>query len=341
VGASWQRIGADVRVEGTLTDQQLSALRSSPGVSAMSAQLVIPNAHVSSGVASALITLVGVDADFEEVLAQRPPSSRIVGAERISALTAKVKEDEPLPVLATPRLARQLGTDPVNLVVDGLNRGEVDAVVVGTLDAGADGFETAPFIYIDRQSLIDRVGLEAHVNTVFIDGPGAKAAAAHLDGDVFSRASWLADRHQRALVAGVRDLMLASTGSVALLALIALIASVLASSRRRGRTLALLRTLGLNRRLGWWLALSELGPVVLASVVVGGIAGVLAVLVLAPSFGLESLTGGIAAPDLSLSPVVLLAVAAAAVVVASLATLVEVVVHRRDKLSSVLRVGEQ
>jgi putative ABC transport system permease protein len=158
---------------------------------------------------------------------------------------------------------------------------------------------------------------------------------------VYSRASWLADRHDRALVAGVRDLMIASTGSVALLALIALIASVLASSRRRGRTLALLRTLGMNRRLGWWLALSELGPVVLASVLGGSVAGVLAVVVLVPSFGLESLTGGIGSPDLSLSPAVLVAVAAAAVVVAGLATLVEVAVHRRDKLSSVLRVGEQ
>jgi len=124
------------------------------------------------------------------------------------------------------------------------------------------------------------------------------------------------------------------------LALIGLIASVLSGARTRRRALSLLRTLGMSPRLGWWLALSELAPVVLAALVGGVAAGVAIILTLGPSFGLETLAGGADPPPLVIAPWVIAGVVAGAIVLALVAMLVEVVAHRRDRLSDVLRVGE-
>ena len=102
----------------------------------------------------------------------------------------------------------------------------------------------------------------------------------------------------------------------------------------------MLRTLGMSSRFGWWLALAELAPLVLAAVVGGIAAGLAVVLVLAPSLGLDVLAGGISVPPASFSPLVILGLAGAALLLLGLGTLADVLVHRRDRLSEVLRVGE-
>jgi len=134
--------------------------------------------------------------------------------------------------------------------------------------------------------------------------------------------------------------MILATVAIALFALVALVASVLTGTRDRARSLALLRTLGLRARLGWWLVFAEVGPVVLASLVGGIAAGIAIVTVLGPVLGLGSLAGGVGQPAPSLSPVVILGGAVAALSLLALATLVEYLAHRRDRLGDVLRVGD-
>lgn len=341
VDASWQRTGADARVEAPLTAAEVTAVAASPGVLAASGMLALPETPASAGAQTALVTVLAVDPSFDDVLRGLPPQSGIGGDHDISALVAPVADGDPLPVLVDSRLARQWSGDlTLTVAGEGTGRDAVEVRIVGSIDSSADGYDAGPFIYIDREALGGRVDLTDDANVLLVIGPGAESAVATLDGDVFRRTQWLADQQSQALVSGVRTVMLSATGAVAVLALIGLVANVLAGSRGRRRSLSLLRTLGMGPRLGWWLALSELAPMVIAALAGGVAAGVGVIVVMAPSFGLETLAGGVQPPALTIAPWVLGAVVAGALVLGLVALLVEVVVHRRDRLSDVLRVGE-
>ena len=340
IDASWQRTGAEVRVDGPLSKAQIAAVEASPGVEAAAGVLAIHEAQLSLGTISALVTLLAVEPDYQAVLEALPSVRETGGDTQIGALFAEGSDDAPLPILIDSRLSRQLGDGDVTLTVGGETREQVEAYIAGVFDGPAGGYDRGPFIYIDRTALVSRVGFSVDANSLLVMGPGALAATAELDGTAVSRTQWLDDHQRQALVAGVNVVMLVSTGAVALLALIGLVASVLAGSRSRRRSLSLLRTLGMSSRLGWWLALSELAPIVLAALVGGIAAGVGIILVLGPSFGLETLAGGVQPPILAISPWVIAAVAAGAIVLSLVAMLAEVVTHRRDRLSDVLRVGE-
>jgi putative ABC transport system permease protein len=339
VHASWQRTGADVRVDGPITESQVAAVAAADGVTAATGLLTVRQTRVAVGAETALVTLLAIDPSAQDVLAELPPESLAVGGDDLSVLFEPVSEADPVPILVDESLARKL-QDVVTLTVAGETRETLDARVVGTFDAGVDGYDRGPYVYISRAALISHIDFSVELNRLLATGDGAEVAAQQLDGTVFTRTQWLKDRQQQALVSGVNTVMLASTAAVGLLALIGLVASVLAGSRARRRSLSLLRTLGLSSRFGWWLALSELAPLVIAAVIGGVVAGVGVVLVLAPSFGLESLAGGVSPPALSIAPWVILGVAGAAIVLALVAMVVEVLAHRRDRLSEVLRVGE-
>jgi putative ABC transport system permease protein len=183
---------------------------------------------------------------------------------------------------------------------------------------------------------------EFEPDSILVMGAGTDAAVAALpdEDEVLTRSTWLAERRDLALIAGVESAMLFAVVAVGLLSIVALVATVVAGARARGRALSLLRTLGMSPRLGWWLALAELAPLVLAAVIGGIVAGITVVLALAPSIGLDVLAGGTQVPDASFSPTVFIGLAGAALLLLLLGTLADVLVHRRDKLSEVLRVGE-
>ena len=330
--ASWQRTGADVRVEGPVTTDEVAAVSAAPGVTAASGVLTVHESKVAVGAESALVTIVAVDPSFGEVLDRLPGDVD----HDVSALFA---DSDPVPILIDESLARRLDGD-VTLTIAGETREAVDARVVGTFDSGADGYDNGPFIYISREALTHQIAFTVETNEMLVMGPGAEQAVAQLGSTVFSRVEWLADRQHQALVSGVNTVMLVSTGAVAVLALIGLIASVLSGARTRRRALSLLRTLGMNARLGWWLALSELAPLVLAALIGGVAAGVTIIVTLGPSFGLETLAGGLQPPPLVIAPWVIAGVVVGVALLALVAMLAEVVAHRRDRLSDVLRVGE-
>src|SRR5690606_17243716 len=99
----------------------------------------------------------------------------------------------------------------------------------------------------------------------------------------------------------------------------ALVATVLAWAPSRGVVLSMLRTLGLRSGYGWWLALSELVPVVLAALAGGVLAGTAILVLLGPALGLVTLAGGVGDPPLVIDLLFVLAVAGAAVVLLGIA----------------------
>ena len=337
VAASWQRIGADVRVEAPVTPSQVAHIAGESGVTAAGSALVKTGMQMELGTTTGFATMLAIDHRFPDAAGNQPGASDSASLRRLARDTSPTA---PLPVVVDTSLAQDLVTGNIALYY-GLKK--LPLRVVGTTKLTPTGYLGGPFIYVDLASLSERMSESLTARTLLIVGPAAGHAAAGLGvprADVHSRAAWLDQRRSLPLVAGVTNTMMLSTAAVALLAMIGLIATVLAGARERGHSLSLLRTLGMRARLGWWLALAELAPVVIAALLGGVVAGVGMVLVLAPSMGLDELAGGLSAPPPTVSPAVFLWLVGAAVVLLGCAVLAEVIAHRRDRLSEVLRVGE-
>lgn len=338
--ASWSSVGADARVTGKVSDADVERVAALPGVTAAGSFHVIPEVGVTGGPATNFVTLVAVGDGYPGVVGalDRTPAAGHPGdADRLGSL-ATAADVERMTVVVDPELADRLGDlKEFVITIGGTNLRVQVAGVVATVP----GYLHGAVMYADRASLADRLGAPIDADTTLIVGPGAAAAAAAVKGGtVLTRSQWIHDQQHEALVAGVHRVMLVSTGSVAVFAVIALAAGVLAGTRNRARSLALLRTLGMRSRLGWWLAAAETAPVVVAALVGGILSGVGIVLLLGPSLGLAALAGGSDTPTPSLSPPVGLAVVGAAVALLLIAVAVEVAAHWRDRLSEVLRVGE-
>ena len=143
-----------------------------------------------------------------------------------------------------------------------------------------------------------------------------------------------------ALIGGVEFAMVLAVLAVAILAAVGLLVTVLRGVRERGRALSMLRTQGMGAGWGWWLAISELAPVVLAAVIGGASAGILIVFLLGESLGLEVLSGGITTPPIDVNWYFMAAVGIGVLILLFAAVAVEVTTHRREQLSDVLRYGE-
>ena len=330
VDASWQRVGADARVDARTSPADAEALAEQPGVDAAASLYVRDATELTSGAERTIATMLAVDASYARVAALLP------GAADSAPLASLASPDGPLPVLLDATVADRIEPDALTLRI---GTQAVDVTVVGTYDDVPDGWIDGPFFFVDYDSLLARLDDSVAATNLLVVGSGAANAVEGVEGAV-TRSSWIEQRRDLALIAGVDQLMAVSTGAIALFALVALIASVVAGSRARARSLALLRTLGLRTRLGWWLVLAELGPVVAAALIGGALAAGVVSLVLGPVLGLSALAGSTSTPASSLSPVVFAAGAAAALILLALATLVEYLAHRRDRLGDVLRVGD-
>jgi putative ABC transport system permease protein len=253
-----------------------------------------------------------------------------------------------LPVVVNAQLASHLVTNDVAMYFESKT---IEMRIIGVTDVKPSGYEQGPFFYVDLHSLAQRLALLGasnpdltEPNTVLITGSGATHAAASLGvakTDIESRADWLRDRrNHEALVGGTQQTMLLATIAVALLAVIALVTTALAGARDRGSSLSLLRTLGMRAGLGWWLALAELLPVVIASLIGGIGAGIGMVILLEPSLGLRVLAGGESEPPTAISPGLIIGLVVAAIALMVVAIVAETLAYRRDQLSEVLRVGE-
>src|SRR5690606_5766879 len=145
------------------------------------------------------------------------------------------------------------------------------ARLAGTTTVSLRGYAEGPFVFLDLAQVDARMSEPRERTTVWVTGPGTDAALEALDLAPLatSRTGWLEANRGSALVGGVQDMLRYAAATVAFLAATALVATVLAGARSRGVVLSMLRTLGLRAGYGWWLALAELVPVVLAALVGG------------------------------------------------------------------------
>jgi len=330
--AAWERVGADARIDHALTAEEMETLRNAEGVTHVATGIVAPTT-VDLGVVSDEFTVVAVEREMLDVLAQVPgvdPSS-------LEPAFVDAGPGTPVAMVVDPRLAARLSQDTVSMYY---GAAFLSGKVVGTTDVSLGGYVDGQTIFVDLAQVDARMKEPRTRTTVWVTGPGADAAVGLLpDVSALTRTQWLEANRGSALVGGVQTMLAYAVVTVALLVAMALVATVLAGAHARGVVLSMLRTLGLRSGYGWWLAVSELAPVVLAALAGGLAAGAVILVLLGPTLGLAVLTGGVADPPLVVDPVLVLAIAVVAIVLLGVAVLAEVLAHRRDKLSEVLRVG--
>jgi len=329
--ASWERVGADARIDAPITDAQYDALES--GADAVSSFAQVPSSRIEFGSTVGIATMLAIDDGFASVLDGLPHP---VDTAPLDKLTSSGE----IPVLLDPAQAERATKDTIVLTIGQQN---ITLRIVGTFEAPLRGFSRGPFLVVPLDALNAQLDDPIVADTTLVLGAGTDAAIAGTDiapDDVLTRSGWLADQRALALVSGVQTAVGYSTLLVAALAIIAMLATVVAGTRDRARTLSLLRTLGAPPRFGWWIALSDLAPLVAGGLVGGIAAGSVIAGLLFRTMGLTALTGGAANPAVSVgaSSVALIVLGAIALVLVSI--LVEVVMHRRDRLNEVLRVGE-
>ena len=329
VDASWQRVGAEARVTGSFSEEDAAALVRADGVTAVGSSVAISTVELGGLRSIVLVTAIAVDEGYADVVEELP------GGAPAPDLRQLASGNDALKMVVDADLAERIGSEELTLRV---GQDIIPVEVVGVQRSGPTGYLSGRFVYVDLESLNKRLRPNAVADTLLVMGPGTDAAVASLDG-ALTRTDWLAAQRDSALAGGVTTVMALTTAAVGVLALLALLSTVLATTRRRATSLALLRTLGMSPRFGWWLALAEVAPVVVAAIVGGVLAGVGIILSLGRSLGLAVLAGGIGQPTLLVSPLVILALAGAAVLILVLAMLAEVLAHRRDRLGDVLRVG--
>ncbi|MFD1722290.1 FtsX-like permease family protein, partial [Amnibacterium endophyticum] len=329
--AAWDRIGADARAT---TAADVQRLRAEPGVRHAAVVAVEPGTSLDLGTTGARATLLGVDPGYAGVVGALPASAQDTAA----VLRRLGDPSGPLPVVVDEQLAGLMAGRALTLQLDA---GDVPARVAGTVAGGPAGWADGPFLFADLDALRRRAP-DVQADAALVVGPAAGAAlvaAGVPEDDVLTRTGWLRALRDAPIVAGTRRATLLAAGLLALLAGAALAATVLAGAPDRRRTLALLRTLGMRRRVGWWLLVADLVPLVLGGLAGGAAIGVVAAEVFDPALALSGLTGGRGDPPVGISGAVLGVVLAGALVVLAAGVGVEALSWRRDRFAEVLRVG--
>jgi putative ABC transport system permease protein len=337
--ASWQRVGAEVRIEAAVSDASAEALEAQ-GLT-VSRGLYLPVVTFALGSEYVDATLLAMDENYPLILEQ----GGVTGTEELRNLNAQAEglsSSEPVPVLASQEF---IDIDVYGRSELFLGRSYVPVDIIGPATVTPDGWAEGPYVISPLQPLLTAPLEEpVSINIAFVNGPGAAQAVAELEDipadAVITREGWLAMVQDSALIGGVEFAMVLAVAAVAVLAGVGLLVTVLRGVRERGRALSMLRTQGMGSGWGWWLAFTELAPPAIAAVLGGVGAGVLIVYLLGGSLGLEVLSGGLTTPPIDINWQFMAAVGAGVLVLLIIAVAAEVIAHRRDRLSDVLRYGE-
>ena len=350
VAASWQQAGADavITTPGVLTEAQQRSVARVPGVQRTAAvALESATRGVSLGGITAVVASPRQYAGLLAATPLRPAPRSFAGWRGTGGGTA----GNPVPVLASARLAAILGRAPAPLVLQ--NYQHVVVRVVGIAPAmsqvqpiggaSVNGFLVLPRAALGRQapaaSALLAVG-SGFGDSGFDEGALTAAAARwHATGTVVTlRSQLLAALEQAPLERGAY-LELALGGIAAAAgALLALLLVLLLSAQSRQLTLARAATMGMSTVQARLLVLIEALPQILA-VIVGGLICALALAPLVgPALGLSVFTGSATPVPVRIEPAWLTG-AALALLILAVATLSGQAVLAGRGTARSLRIG--
>lgn len=332
-------VGADLRLTAhDLPESLATDLRALPGVTSVVS--LVTRSGVSFSDESGPTTVNVVLADTAQLHAVRPD---------IPSLDAKVGGG-PIPILVSDDWARQ---------IDGTELSLVNSTVE---PAGAVGARALPglssrWILIDS-SAAEELGLAGQSPSAILasldDGvdvaalvDSATALAAAEQPPQFATSVEVQTAEQRAqelsaapAVGAVQStLVIAAAATLALAALVVALATA-AASARRGRTLGVVRVLGMSRRQVAALTAWELAPVAVVSLLVATGLGLALPWVILSVLDLRGFVGGIAAPLPAVEPLWVLAAFGGFAAVVVLASVAATLIGRRAAPAKTIRMGE-
>ncbi|MEZ0065779.1 putative ABC transport system permease protein [Streptacidiphilus sp. MAP12-20] len=352
--ATVKAVGADGRVEtnGPTIDQRLvDELRRTPGVRDSATVETDPQLAINP-MAGTRVTLDVVDP---------VPYARISAAVGLGPFdpsqlgSGTARPGEPIPVLASQAAADQLGTHPTNLVTI---FGPVTVRLVGVLPT-TPASPTGDFVLAPAGAVLAveqaRTGSRASADLVLlrghVDGAVVRALVnASPERDVlgvFIRAELQATLDSTPLPSGATRLYQAAVVATTLLALLAVLLSLIQAAPARAALLARLRTMGLRPRQGYALILTEALPVIALAAVAGSVLGMVSVPVLGAGIDLSQLSGAVSGSPADATPAAP-AIRAAAVIgpagalllLAVLVVALESAVIGRRQIGAQLRAGD-
>lgn len=340
--AAHARAGADVSVGGAgLSTAELADIRKVAGVTDVGMVDTAGFAGVSRDGGSEFVEVLVADTASLSALQSGLPADA-----RVPDLTHKVGGKVPIAIGSWPDGTT---TGDVSLTI---GDADIDVRIVSADTSLGAAAPNSAWILIDKKNLPD--GLDTPTlrgALVAMDGghqSGKDAAAAAsaigsiagVAATVLSAAAQADAIRSAPGVGGVETALIVATGVGALLAVIALVLTLVMGARERLRLVGTLRTLGFDRRQTTGLTVWEVAPIMVTGLVGGLLAGIaLPFAVLAP-LDLSAFTGG-AQPAIPIDPLLITAVVAVFVVVVAAVVALAVWISSRRSPASVLRVGEE
>jgi putative ABC transport system permease protein len=335
---AWGEAGADVRVSGPIIDEDVVAeLRGIDGVAEVATVADAGELPLRLGVSGQRVTVLAVDADALAAVQAEVPGARALPV-------ALSSPGERLPVVVSDTLDVPAGTDDVTLV--GSSGVPVDVLAA---TGPVPGLPARTFVLVDGALAAEALDETFHPRTALlsIEDDADPAAVRAAVAEVLPRSAITspdlvsADLLDSPAADGMNSAFVVAIALSGLLCAVAVVMTLMIGAPARDRLVAVLRTLGLERRRTRGLVAWELGPWVLAAVVVGAGLGVAIPALVLATVDLTPFTGGDARPPLTVDPALLGVVVGGFVLVVAAAVAVSTALSRRTNLAAQLRIGEE
>jgi putative ABC transport system permease protein len=351
VVTSWQRVGADYRVNPTGSGYLYRGIDLStvPGVETIAPAYLsndIPFTERAAGYMA--VQLFGPDVDL---LTQANAGNRAAPNFPEDLFRAPLAglgtPGNPIPALVSTEfqgLAQRVG-DTFALTVMGR---ATYFVVVERRDRFPGLHVGRPFVVASLRHLeASNPDRQFRPTVLFVRAPDqardalATTLAAQTQSAVLqSRSREYALVHESPLIAGVQGGYRIGLVVTGLYAALAVVVALTLTARERARDLAYLRTLGLSREQAVGLTAAELSPPVTLALIAGVGLGIAAARLVEPGVDLTAFTGPDVPAPLTIDWLTVTAVILALLGAIALAVILTTIVARRTSLGQVLRVGE-
>jgi putative ABC transport system permease protein len=339
--AAYDAVGADFRLDGPgFSDEQVAEVESVGGISQVAPAVVLPSVP-ASGEADGVedVGFVAVDtATYPAIAAAASAADPPV----LSGLAEPPSGEEVLKVLVTPGVLE--AGDGMRLGL-GAGIGDVDVEVVGTLD-GFPLAEDSEVVVADLGVLRESESGTLRATSLLVSGDAGAARrlsetveAWDAGVSVTDRRSRLAETRELPFVGTTVDTFRLGFAAVAAYGLAAIVLFLLLTGEARSRLLATLRSLGMSRRQTRSVAVLELAPMVVLSLVAGTAVGIGLAYLLIPAVDLVPFTGGFTSPDPVVSPTVLAVLVLAVLGLVAAALLGVTALANRQRAGDLLRTG--
>ena len=331
-------VGADVRLTGpTFSEDDLAEITQIDGVAATTAVAPAPSIPLYQDDAYVRVSVYGVQSSTQGEVQAGVPDAVVLppGFDQMDGDT--------VPVLTSSRVDVDADADPFLSF-----REQVPITVVGQAQEAPALAEAAIWVLADLELLREQSGMNLLPRTVLVDVADDADDAQVVSeltqwmdgsGEVLSPAQNAAEFAASPASSSMQTGFIVALVLCVLLAIAAIVMSLVLGAPARGRLLAVLRTLGVPPRTAGRLVAWETAPVVIAAIVSGTLVGLVLPYLVVAGIDLRPFTGGQAQPQVQPDPVLLLGVLLALAVVLAGCLWLATVVARRLSLS-VLRIGE-